>query len=157
MSLTGIPPMGCLPLERTTNYVNGNGDKCMDGYNDVALHFNAKLGDLAKKMNDEMLGIRVVFSNPYDVFMQIIREPSTFGFEVASVACCATGMFEMGYLCDELNPFTCTDANKYSDMQAWDGLVRIRFGRVESITEFSRVGSELKFPPTLDQVEFGVE
>ncbi|KAL0354258.1 UNVERIFIED_CONTAM: GDSL esterase/lipase [Sesamum angustifolium] len=113
MSLTGIPPMGCLPLERTTNYVNGNGDKCMDGYNDVALHFNAKLGDLVKKMNDEMLGIRVVFSNPYDVFMQIIREPSTFGFEVASVACCATGMFEMGYLCDELNPFTCTDANKY--------------------------------------------
>ncbi|KAL0362149.1 UNVERIFIED_CONTAM: GDSL esterase/lipase [Sesamum calycinum] len=60
MSLTGIPPMGCLPLERTTNYVNGNGDKCMDGYNDVALHFNAKLGDLVKKMNDEMLGIRVV-------------------------------------------------------------------------------------------------
>lgn len=35
------------------------------------------------------------------------------GFEVASVACCATGMFEMGYLCDQMNPFTCTDANKY--------------------------------------------
>lgn len=35
------------------------------------------------------------------------------GFEVASVACCATGMFEMGYLCDELNPFTCADANKF--------------------------------------------
>ncbi|KAL0444812.1 UNVERIFIED_CONTAM: GDSL esterase/lipase [Sesamum latifolium] len=85
----------------------------MDGYNDVALHFNGKLSDLAKKMNDEMVGIRAVFSNPYDVFMQIIREPSTFGFEVASVACCATGVFEMGYLCDELNPFTCIDANKY--------------------------------------------
>ncbi|KAI3457631.1 hypothetical protein Pfo_014294 [Paulownia fortunei] len=113
MSLTGLPPMGCLPLERTTNFVNGNGDGCMDGYNDVALHFNGKLSGLVKKMNEEMPGIRMVFSNPYAVFMLIIRRPSKFGFEVASVACCATGMFEMGYLCDQLNPFTCADANKY--------------------------------------------
>ncbi|CAK9174140.1 unnamed protein product, partial [Ilex paraguariensis] len=34
-------------------------------------------------------------------------------FEVTAVACCATGMFEMGYMCDQFNPFTCTDANKY--------------------------------------------
>lgn len=35
------------------------------------------------------------------------------GFEVASTACCGTGLFEMGYLCDERNPYTCRDANKY--------------------------------------------
>ncbi|KAK6134973.1 hypothetical protein DH2020_031257 [Rehmannia glutinosa] len=79
MSLTGLPPMGCLPLERTTNFVNGNGDGCMDGYNVVALHFNEKLSGLVKKMNDEMPGIRVVFSNPYGVFMSIIHKPSEFG------------------------------------------------------------------------------
>ncbi|KAL7128734.1 hypothetical protein ABFS83_13G014100 [Erythranthe nasuta] len=113
ISLTGLPPMGCLPLERSTNFFNGNGDGCMDGYNVVALHFNAKLSGLVEKMNKEMKGIRVVFSNPYGVFMQIIKKPSSFGFEVASVACCASGMFEMGYLCDVLNPFTCSDATKY--------------------------------------------
>lgn len=35
------------------------------------------------------------------------------GFEVASVACCATGLFEMGYTCDRYNLFTCKDAGKY--------------------------------------------
>lgn len=113
ISLTGLPPIGCLPLERATNYVNGNGNGCMEGYNLVALHFNGKLNDLVKKMNGEMAGIRVVFSNPYGIFMQMIKKPAQFGFEVTSVACCATGMFEMGYLCDQLNPFTCSDANKY--------------------------------------------
>lgn len=35
------------------------------------------------------------------------------GFEAAGVACCATGMFEMGYACDQYNPLTCKDANKF--------------------------------------------
>lgn len=35
------------------------------------------------------------------------------GFEHADVACCATGYVEMGYMCDQLNPFTCKDADKY--------------------------------------------
>ena len=35
------------------------------------------------------------------------------GFEVSSVACCATGMFEMGYACNRNNPFTCSNADKY--------------------------------------------
>ncbi|KAL2547783.1 GDSL esterase/lipase [Forsythia ovata] len=113
MSLTGLPPMGCLPLERTTNFVNGNGDGCMDGYNIVALHFNAKLSGLVHKLNKELPGLRVVLSDPYNVFMQIIKKPSSFGFDVAAVACCSSGMFEMGYLCDQMNPFTCSDANKY--------------------------------------------
>ncbi|MCE0481415.1 hypothetical protein HAX54_039175 [Datura stramonium] len=30
-----------------------------------------------------------------------------------SVGCCGTGLFEMGYLCNKLNPLTCTDANKF--------------------------------------------
>lgn len=35
------------------------------------------------------------------------------GFESTSVACCATGMFEMGYACSRGAMFSCTDASKY--------------------------------------------
>lgn len=35
------------------------------------------------------------------------------GFEVGEKACCATGRFEMSYLCNKFSPFTCNDANKY--------------------------------------------
>ncbi|KAJ7964763.1 GDSL esterase/lipase [Quillaja saponaria] len=111
ISMGGLVPMGCLPLERTTNFMSGN--ECLQRYNDVALEFNDKLKNLAVKLNKELPGIRLVFSNPYYIFMSIVRRPSTFGFEVASVACCATGLFEMGYACNENNMFTCTDATKY--------------------------------------------
>lgn len=113
MSLAGLPPMGCLPLERTTNFFSGYGKGCNDEYNTVALDFNQKLSGLVQKLNKELLGIRVVLSDPYDIFVQIITKPSSFGFDVAAVACCSSGTFEMGYTCDQLNPLTCSDADKY--------------------------------------------
>ena len=35
------------------------------------------------------------------------------GFDVVGKGCCATGKFELSYLCNKLSPFTCSDANKY--------------------------------------------
>ncbi|GAB2284713.1 hypothetical protein Dimus_019166 [Dionaea muscipula] len=111
LSLGGLPPMGCLPLERTTNLLLGGG--CNEGYNNVANNFNGKLNDLVQELNKELKGARVVFSNPYNILLEIIKKPSSFGFESAAVACCATGLFEMSYLCNQNNPFTCSDANKF--------------------------------------------
>ncbi|PWA59134.1 hypothetical protein CTI12_AA394080 [Artemisia annua] len=113
ISLGGLPPMGCLPLERTTRIITGNGNTCNDDYNKVALAFNGKLSGLVKRLNGELPGSKIVFSNPYAIFQHIVRKPSAYGFETSAVACCSTGLFEMGYLCDESNPFTCSDANKY--------------------------------------------
>ncbi|KAL3509967.1 hypothetical protein ACH5RR_029368 [Cinchona calisaya] len=110
ISLGGLPPMGCMPLERTTNI---NGDRCVQSYNIVAISFNTKLKDLVTDLNKQLPRIQLVLSNPYYIVLNIIRRPSLYGFEVTSVACCATGMFEMGYACDRYNPFTCRDANKY--------------------------------------------
>lgn len=111
ISLTGVPPMGCLPLERTTNIMGQNG--CMEEFNNVALEFNGKLKALARRLNTELRGLRMVFADAYHIFHRIIRKPSLYGFEVTGVACCSTGTFEMSYLCNEHSPFTCKDANKY--------------------------------------------
>ncbi|KAI4352572.1 hypothetical protein L6164_006810 [Bauhinia variegata] len=111
ISLGGLPPMGCLPLERTTNVVGGN--DCVPSYNRVALEFNGKLKNLTLQLHQELPGIKLVFSNPYYILQQIIRKPSLYGFDVTSVACCATGMFEMGYACNRGVMFSCSDANKY--------------------------------------------
>ncbi|XP_010270071.1 PREDICTED: GDSL esterase/lipase At4g26790-like [Nelumbo nucifera] len=110
ISLGGLPPMGCMPLERSRN-MYGNG--CVEEYNKVGRDFNVKLHNLAVKLNKELPGIKVVVSNPYDPLMEVIQHPSSFGFESVAVACCGTGIFEAGYLCDQFNPFTCSDANKY--------------------------------------------
>ncbi|XP_011085484.1 GDSL esterase/lipase At2g04570 [Sesamum indicum] len=111
ISLGGLPPMGCMPLERAQNLANGN--DCMETYNIVAMRFNAKLYDLVMKLNKEIPGLQLVFSNPFYILLQIITNPSLYGFEVSERACCATGTFEMGYTCSEISLFTCTNATKY--------------------------------------------
>ncbi|KAJ1441445.1 SGNH hydrolase superfamily, partial [Sesbania bispinosa] len=89
ISLTGLPPMGCLPLERAVNIMEYHG--CVEDYNNVALEFNGKLGCLVTKLNKELPGLQLVDANAYDIVLQIIAHPSQFGFEVAGVGCCGTG------------------------------------------------------------------
>lgn len=109
--ITGLPPMGCLPLERTTNIMYGS--QCREEYNVVAKEFNVKLANLAMNLNKQLSGMQLVFSNIYDIFLEMIEKPSAFGFQNAAIACCASGLFEMSYLCDRYNPLTCTDASNY--------------------------------------------
>ncbi|TYH30415.1 hypothetical protein ES288_A01G093200v1 [Gossypium darwinii] len=111
IAISGLPPMGCLPLERTTNIMHGSA--CIEEYNDVAKDFNQKLQDSVTELNRELGGIQLVMSNPYYKLLEMIQNPILFGFENVATACCGTGYFEMSYLCDRMNPFTCSDANKY--------------------------------------------
>ncbi|KAL0002871.1 hypothetical protein SO802_016652 [Lithocarpus litseifolius] len=109
ISLTGLPPMGCLPLERTINILGQN--ECVEKYNTVALEFNGKLNGLVERLNKELPGLRLLSADAYKILDQIIKKPSLYGFDVVAKACCSTGKFELGYLCNELSPFTCSDAN----------------------------------------------
>ncbi|KAG8364553.1 hypothetical protein BUALT_Bualt18G0009100 [Buddleja alternifolia] len=111
ISLGGLPPMGCMPLQRAQNQENGN--DCMEIYNIVAMSFNEKLNNLTMELNKDLHGLKLVFSNPYFILLDIIKKPSLYGFDVSRRGCCGTGTFEMGSACDELSPFTCKDANKY--------------------------------------------
>ncbi|KAK9689372.1 hypothetical protein RND81_09G055100 [Saponaria officinalis] len=77
LSLGGLPPMGCLPPERTTNL--GHKRQCIEAYNDVAKEFNWKLENLVDKLNKELEGLNLVFSNPYNLLMEMIQRPSSFG------------------------------------------------------------------------------
>ncbi|XP_010545235.1 PREDICTED: GDSL esterase/lipase At4g26790-like [Tarenaya hassleriana] len=111
ISLTGLVPMGCLPLERTTRILYGS--QCIEEYNNVARDFNTKLGFMVTELNKDLNGIKLVFSNPYGIVSEIINNPASFGFHNVKSACCGTGYYEMSYLCDKMNPFTCSDADKY--------------------------------------------
>ncbi|XAR55311.1 Triacylglycerol lipase [Bertholletia excelsa] len=111
VSLGGLPPMGCLPLERANNFMER--EECVKSYNVVAAAFNDKLKKLMAELNEDLPGIKVVLSNPYSILLQIVKNPSSYGFDEAAVACCGTGSFEMGFECNRYSPFTCKDANKF--------------------------------------------
>ncbi|GMY31130.1 GDSL esterase/lipase At4g26790 [Fagus crenata] len=77
ISISGLPPMGCLPLERTTNILSGG--VCKKERNAVAKDFNEKLKGLTADLNKQLPGIRLVLSNPYDILLEMIQNPEFFG------------------------------------------------------------------------------
>ncbi|CAN1799522.1 GDSL esterase/lipase At4g26790 [Linum perenne] len=111
ITITGLPPMGCLPLERATNIFFGS--YCIEEYNNVAKDFNEKLSEVVTDLNKNLPAIQAVLSSPYDMVMEMIDNPTRFGFKNAAKACCGTGLFEMSYMCNKRNPFTCSDASEY--------------------------------------------
>ncbi|XP_020687782.1 GDSL esterase/lipase At2g04570 [Dendrobium catenatum] len=118
IDLTGLPPMGCLPLERSINSRLFQFDECNQEYNRVAREFNVELQKLVEKLSMERPDLRLVYGNIYDFFDTVVKSPSSYGFEVAKVGCCgASGLMELGYLCKI--PLTCKNADKYV---FWDAI-----------------------------------
>ncbi|CAN0914320.1 GDSL esterase/lipase At2g42990 [Linum grandiflorum] len=78
ISLTGVPPMGCLPLERATNFVHDH--DCNHEYNDVALEFNSKLDAMARQLDKDLPGLKIVFTKDvYGIVLDMVRNPSSYG------------------------------------------------------------------------------
>nr|XP_010943280.1 GDSL esterase/lipase At2g42990-like [Elaeis guineensis] len=76
VDVTGILPMGCLPLERVTSPTMG---ACNELYNKVAWNFNSKLQCLIKKLNGELHGVTIVYSDVYQLFLDVLQKPLTYG------------------------------------------------------------------------------
>ena len=77
LSITGLVPMGCLPLERATNILGDHG--CNEEYNNVAMEFNVKLENMISKLNKELPQLKAISANAYDIVDDIIKRPSKYG------------------------------------------------------------------------------
>ncbi|KAL5201892.1 hypothetical protein ABZP36_036246 [Zizania latifolia] len=69
----GLPPLGCLPLERSIN--TGRPEDCNERYNMVALSFNSRLTKLVGKLNWELPGAQVEYVDQYSILSAIIAKP----------------------------------------------------------------------------------
>ncbi|KAJ3708132.1 hypothetical protein LUZ61_011837 [Rhynchospora tenuis] len=107
----GLSPIGCLPVERSTNLIREG--QCKTMFNEVARNFNAKLQRMIADLGIKFPGLRLIYGGVYDLFSEIINNPSRYGIENVEDGCCATGKFEVAFLCDSRHPLTCRDASKY--------------------------------------------
>lgn len=83
MSITGLPPMGCLPLERTTKMlVKSSG--CKEEYNRVALEFNAKIEDKVGLLKARLPGLNLVYTDVYQKWLEVTLNPSSYGTPLIS-------------------------------------------------------------------------
>ncbi|KAH0705208.1 hypothetical protein KY290_009903 [Solanum tuberosum] len=108
----GIPPIGCLPCQRTLS--GGLGRLCVEEHNQAAQLANTKIslalnGSLSKKLPQSKL----VFIDIYDPMLDLILNPQKYGFEVVDKGCCGTGSIEVVILCNRYMSSTCEDDTKY--------------------------------------------
>ncbi|XP_057847458.2 GDSL esterase/lipase At2g42990 [Cryptomeria japonica] len=108
----GLPPMGCVPLERSLYGQLSSG--CVEIYNQAALSYNAQLMSTVSKLKTRLPGIKVVYVDIYYSSLDIIENPSKYGFETSSRGCCGTGLVETGIItCNLKTPVTCSDSDKF--------------------------------------------
>ncbi|XP_040383568.1 GDSL esterase/lipase At2g04570-like isoform X2 [Oryza brachyantha] len=73
----GLAPIGCLPSARTLNH-DAPGE-CDEEQSQVAVAFNSALAEAIEKLNDELAGARVVYSDTYNVISAVLSNPSDYG------------------------------------------------------------------------------
>ncbi|VAI45169.1 unnamed protein product [Triticum turgidum subsp. durum] len=111
VTFAGLTPIGCLPLERAENMIHGGG--CIEEYNRVAREYNAKVEAMLGGLRAELPDLRLAYVPVYDTMLDLVTNPAKFGLENVEEGCCATGRFEMGFMCNDEAPMTCADADKF--------------------------------------------
>ncbi|XP_010260393.1 PREDICTED: GDSL esterase/lipase At5g45960-like [Nelumbo nucifera] len=117
IAVSGLPPLGCLPLVITLNPINTNEiieRGCIEKYSSAARDYNQKLQvELATmKKHYAKLGGRIVYVDIYQPLLQLIQGHKQFGFKEWRRGCCGTGLVETTFLCNLKSP-VCPDASKY--------------------------------------------
>ncbi|KAM7462534.1 hypothetical protein LguiA_030655 [Lonicera macranthoides] len=110
IGVVGVPAIGCVPLLRTIG--DGLNRECFEKYNQGAQLFNKKLSSKIDSLGNSLLQSRVVYMDIYNPLLEIIHNPSIYGFEVVDRGCCGTGKIEITMLCNKITP-TCPDSSKF--------------------------------------------
>uniref|UniRef100_A0A0E0JQI4 Uncharacterized protein n=1 Tax=Oryza punctata TaxID=4537 RepID=A0A0E0JQI4_ORYPU len=107
--LAGLPPFGCTPIQIT---LNGDPDRaCVDEQNRDAQAYNSKLEKLLPTLQGSLHGSKIVYLDAYEAFMEILDNPTKYGFTETTRGCCGTGLREVGLFCDALIPICRNDSS----------------------------------------------
>ncbi|XP_050363228.1 GDSL esterase/lipase EXL3-like [Argentina anserina] len=110
IGILGVPPIGCVPSQRTV----GGGIKrdCDENQNKAAELFNSKLSAETNHLRHTLPSSKFIYLDVYNPLLDIITNPTKYGFEVVNKGCCGTGLIEVTKLCNQYQR-TCTDDSKY--------------------------------------------
>ncbi|KAG7555392.1 GDSL lipase/esterase [Arabidopsis suecica] len=111
MVLAGSGPLGCIPSQ--LSMVSGNNNSgCVTKINNMVSMFNSRLKDLANTLNTTLPGSFFVYQNVFDLFHDMVVNPSRYGLVVSNEACCGNGRYGGALTCLPLQQ-PCLDRNQY--------------------------------------------
>ncbi|XP_035545917.1 GDSL esterase/lipase At2g30310-like [Juglans regia] len=118
LCITGLPPIGCLPIQMTAKFENPRDRKCLEDENLDAENYNQKLAKLLPQVQAYLPGSKIVYADVYEPLIHMINHPEKYGFVETKRGCCGTGLIEVGPLCTPITPI-CKKASEYL---FWDSI-----------------------------------
>ncbi|XP_074269765.1 GDSL esterase/lipase At4g18970-like [Silene latifolia] len=106
----GIGQIGCSPNELAQR--SPDGSTCDERINSANRIFNARLKELVQQLNNEFTDGRAIYINVYDMFQDLIDNPSAFGFTNTNSGCCGVGKNNGQITCLPLQT-PCPNRNQY--------------------------------------------
>lgn len=79
MSVAGLSPIGCLPIQMTSKFRRGAFRTCIEKENKDALLYNEKLQKLLPAIEASLQGSKIVYTNVYDPMMDMFQNPTKHG------------------------------------------------------------------------------
>lgn len=104
----GIAPLGCIPAQRVKN-----GGSCLKDVNRWVKKFNISLKKLLQELNSNsgLPGFNIRFLDSYHSVMELIKNPTAYGFNVSDTPCCSVDT-AIGQFCLP-NSDVCANRSEY--------------------------------------------
>lgn len=109
-ALIGVGQIGCSPNELAQR--SPDGMTCDDRVNSANRIFNARLRSQVDQFNNEFSDARFIYINVYNMFQNLIDNPSAYGFRVVNAGCCGVGRNNGQITCLPLQT-PCSNRNEY--------------------------------------------
>ncbi|KAM4123987.1 hypothetical protein ACB094_01G198500 [Castanea mollissima] len=80
----GLGPLGCIPSQR----VKSKNGECLKRVNQWILDFNSSVQKLLASLSQRLPNAKLIFADTYPAVLDLIDNPSKYGFMVSNTSCC---------------------------------------------------------------------
>ncbi|KAL4281154.1 hypothetical protein GQ457_03G036560 [Hibiscus cannabinus] len=115
IAVTGLPPMGCLPVVITLNSESAILERgCIEKFSRAGMEYNQMLQNELNSMQGRLahLGAIITYIDIFTPLVDMVQGLGKHDFDEVSHGCCGSGFIEAGFLCNPKS-FVCFDASKY--------------------------------------------
>nr|XP_023877021.1 GDSL esterase/lipase At5g37690 [Quercus suber]POE80346.1 gdsl esterase/lipase [Quercus suber] len=84
MVFHGLGPLGCIPSQR----VKSKKGECLERVNQWVLDFNSSVQKLFASLSQRLPNAQLIFADTYPAILDLIDNPSKYGFKVSNTSCC---------------------------------------------------------------------
>lgn len=107
--VAALGPLGCAPSQRALRTANGECDPTLQR---ASALFNSDLAAVLSQLNAQFGATVYTFADSFKMNMNLITNPTAFGFVTSQVACCGQGRFNGIGTCNPLSNL-CSNRKTY--------------------------------------------